>query len=42
LMADTKKQVYTAWDTAVNALDHINQKIRKARREKLLSASNVS
>lgn len=35
LMAGTKKQVYTAWDTAVNAADAINQKLRVARREEL-------
>jgi thioredoxin reductase (NADPH) len=33
VMAGTKKQIYTAWDTAVNAADAINQKLRAARRE---------
>jgi len=33
VMAGTKKQIYTAWDTAVNAADAINQKIRASRRE---------
>ena len=32
VMAGTKKQIYTAWDTAVNAADAINMKIRSARR----------
>ncbi len=35
LMAGTKKQVYTAWDTAVNAADAINQKLRLMKREEL-------
>ena len=32
LKAGTKKQIYTAWDTAVNALNAINMKLRIARR----------
>lgn len=36
VMAGTKKQVYTAWDTAVNAADAINMKIRSEVREALL------
>ncbi len=36
LRANTKKQVYTAWDTAVDSADDINAKIRRARREQLL------
>ncbi len=32
LKANTKKQIYTAWDTAVNAANSINMKIRSARR----------
>ncbi len=36
VMAGTKKQIYTAWDTAVNAVDAINQKIRSERRSKKL------
>jgi len=32
VMAGTKKQIYTAWDTAVNAADAINMKLRSARR----------
>lgn len=37
LQADTKKQIYTAWDTAVDALDDINAKIRRNKREQLLA-----
>jgi thioredoxin reductase (NADPH) len=36
VMAGTKKQIYTAWDTAVNALDVINQRLRSERRQKKL------
>ena len=32
LKANTKKQIYTAWDTAVNAANAINMKIRVAKR----------
>ncbi|MBY0518283.1 MAG: NAD(P)/FAD-dependent oxidoreductase, partial [Bacteriovoracaceae bacterium] len=32
VMAGTKKQIYTAWDTAVNAADAINQKLRSETR----------
>lgn len=32
VMAGAKKQIYTAWDTAVNASDAINQKLRASRR----------
>lgn len=36
IQADTKKQIYTSWDTAVDALDDINsKKRRKIRQEKL-------
>ncbi len=38
VMAGVKKQIYTAWDTAVNAADAINQKLRAERRAKKLSA----
>jgi len=34
LKANTKKQIYTAWDTAVNAANAINMKIRSSRRPK--------
>lgn len=34
LKANTKKQIYTAWDTAVNAANAINMKIRASRRPK--------
>ncbi|MFY7991713.1 MAG: NAD(P)/FAD-dependent oxidoreductase [Bacteriovoracaceae bacterium] len=37
--ANTKKQIYTAWDHAVNAADAINQKLRSSAREQLLSHS---
>ncbi len=33
LKADTKKQIYTAWDNAVDAADHINKKIRNTKRQ---------
>lgn len=36
VMAGTKKQIYTAWDTAVNALDSINQKLRAQKRQERL------
>jgi len=36
VMAATKKQIYTAWDTAVNAADAINQKLRASKRSKKL------
>lgn len=36
LRANTKKQIYTAWDTAVDAADAINSKLRREKREKLL------
>jgi hypothetical protein len=36
-MAGTKKQVYTAWDTAVNAADAVNQKWRALRRAEALA-----
>lgn len=34
LRAGKKKQIYTAWDTAVDALDQINARIRKEKRLK--------
>lgn len=34
LKANTKKQIYTAWDTAVSAANAINMKIRAAKRPK--------
>lgn len=36
LRANTKKQIYTAWNTAVDAVDNINTKLRKERRTRLL------
>lgn len=38
LVAGKKKQVYTSWDMAVDAIDDIDGKIRQARREKLLKS----
>lgn len=32
LRANTKKQIYTAWDTAVDAADEINQLLRRRKR----------
>lgn len=37
LRANTKKQIYTAWDTAVDAVDDINGKLRREKREELLN-----
>lgn len=37
LQADIKKQIYTAWDSAVDALDDINGKIRRINREARLA-----
>jgi thioredoxin reductase (NADPH) len=37
LKANSKKQIYTAWDTAVNAANAINMKLRVARRKKFLT-----
>lgn len=34
LRADTKKQIYTAWDTAVDSADEINLLIRRKKRTK--------
>ena len=36
LRANHKKQIYTAWDMAVDSLDDINGKIRVSKRKKLL------
>jgi thioredoxin reductase (NADPH) len=36
LRANAKKQIYTAWDQAVDCLDHINQRLRSERRESKL------
>ena len=35
LRANKKKQIYTAWDMAVDSVDHINMRIRQEKREKL-------
>lgn len=37
LKANTRKQIYTAWDNAVSAAIHINLQLRSQRRQKLLS-----
>lgn len=37
LRANTKKQIYTAWDTAVDAADDINYRLRVLRREEKLA-----
>ncbi len=37
LKANSKKQIYTAWDEAVNSANAINQKIRQEKRLKLLN-----
>lgn len=37
LKAQTKKQIYTAWDSAVNSANNINLKLRNQRREKFIS-----
>ncbi len=39
--ANTKKQIYTAWDTAVDSLDDINRKIRASKRALKLRSKNV-
>jgi len=36
LKANTKKQIYTSWDSAVNASNAINQKLRLEKRKKRL------
>jgi thioredoxin reductase (NADPH) len=36
LRANAKKQVYTAWDHAVDSADTINNRLRRLKREKLL------
>lgn len=37
LKANTRKQIYTAWDTAVSAANSINQKLRLDKRQKFIS-----
>ena len=36
IQAGTKKQIYTSWDSAVDALDDINAKIRRGKRQQKL------
>lgn len=38
LKANTKKQIYTSWDMAVNAATAVNLKLRTERRQKLLGS----
>lgn len=38
LRANAKKQVYTAWDHAVDSADAINNRLRRIKREELLAA----
>lgn len=38
LKANSKKQIYTGWDNAVDALDSINSKKRRLKREALLNS----
>jgi thioredoxin reductase (NADPH) len=40
--ADTKKQIYTAWDHAVDAADAINQLLRISKRDLALRKDNAS
>jgi thioredoxin reductase (NADPH) len=42
LRANTKKQIYTSWDTAVDSADAINSKTRRAKREELLKNKSSS
>ena len=42
LRAGIKKQIYTAWDSAVDASDHINGILRLERRKKALGLDRVS
>lgn len=39
LKANTRKQIYTAWENAVSTVNAINMKLRVARREKALKSS---
>ena len=41
LQAGIKKQIYTAWDSAVDAADHINGLLRSAQRRKALGLDRV-
>jgi thioredoxin reductase (NADPH) len=41
LKANTKKQIYTGWDNAVDAADHINRKLRAAKRERLMNEAGL-
>ena len=42
LQAGIKKQIYTAWDSAVDAADHINGILRSERRKKILDLDRVA
>ncbi len=37
LRAESKKQIYTAWDMAVDSMDDINKKMRMLKRDKLIA-----
>lgn len=41
LRANAKKQIYTAWDQAVDSADDINARLRKARRQELLKEAKI-
>lgn len=38
LKANSKKQIYTGWDNAVDAMDSINSKLRRIKRNQMLEA----
>ena len=42
LQAGIKKQIYTAWDSAVDAADHINGIVRTERRNKILGLDRTA
>ncbi|POB12725.1 NAD(P)/FAD-dependent oxidoreductase [Halobacteriovorax sp. DA5] len=42
LRANRKKQIYTAWDMAVDSLDDINAKIRRKKRAALLTSQGLA
>jgi thioredoxin reductase (NADPH) len=41
LRANTRKQIYTAWDSAVSACSAINQRLRIERRQQRINSSKV-
>ena len=42
LQAGIKKQIYTAWDSAVDAADHINSILRSEQRRKILDLDRMA